>query len=133
MPAEDRYHKRVARALQKDDWQITADQVILRLPERHLWVDLRATRDNADILVEVKGFETVGSLVDYLATAIDQYSLYHGVLEALGVHIPLYMAVPIVAYETILSETLGQIAIRVAGVKLLVFDPLKAEIVKWIP
>ena len=42
------------------------------------------------------------------------------------------MAVPLAAYEGVLSEEIGQLAIGKLGIRLIVFDPKRQEIVKWI-
>jgi ribulose bisphosphate carboxylase small subunit len=72
MPAKDRYHDTVVRALIKDGWTIASEQVRLRVPGRRLWVDIRAVKADASvsILVEVKGFENAPSQVEYLAGAV---------------------------------------------------------------
>ncbi|MGH2343642.1 MAG: element excision factor XisH family protein [Chloroflexota bacterium] len=59
VPANDRYHDTVVRALTKDGWTVTAQQVAVAVPGRRLWIDLRATkvRDSLVVLIEVKGFE----------------------------------------------------------------------------
>jgi XisH protein len=78
VPARDRYHDTVVRALTKDGWTVTAQQVAVAVPGRRLWIDLRATkaRDSLVVLIEVKGFEMMPSPVDYLAAAVGQYVLY---------------------------------------------------------
>jgi hypothetical protein len=65
VPAKDRYHDSVVRALQKDGWTILGEQVDVFVPLRRLWVDIRATKEahTASILVEVKGFDTGASAV----------------------------------------------------------------------
>ena len=46
----------------------------------------RATRDNDHlvVLIEVKGFESMASPVDYLAAAVGQYVLYRAALDFVG-------------------------------------------------
>ena len=135
MPAKDRYHDVVVRALQKDGWTIIAEQVALSMPARRLWIDIRAQKEaqNALILVEVKGFETLASAVAYLADAIGQCVLYQAILEYVGITDQLYMAVPAAAFEGILGEEIGRQAIRKAQIRVIVFDAQQEEIVRWIP
>lgn len=135
MPAKDRYHDVVVRALQKDGWTIIAEQIALSMPARRLWIDIRAQKEaqNALILVEVKGFETPASAVAYLADAIGQCVLYQTILEYVGITDPLYMAVPAAAFAGILGEEIGRQAIRKAQIRVIVFDPEQEEIVRWIP
>jgi hypothetical protein len=74
VPAKDRYHDTVVRALTKTGWVVTVQQVAIALPGRRLWVDLRAAResDRLVVLIEVKSFERTPSPVDYLAAAVGQ-------------------------------------------------------------
>ncbi|HVA90383.1 MAG TPA: element excision factor XisH family protein [Chloroflexota bacterium] len=69
MPAKDRHHDGVVRALRKAGWTILAEQVALSMPMRRVWIDIRASKDadNLAILIEVKGFERLASPVAYLA------------------------------------------------------------------
>ncbi|MEO8396955.1 MAG: element excision factor XisH family protein [Chloroflexota bacterium] len=135
MPAKDRYHNAVAHALIKSGWSITSEQVFVKFYERHLWIDIQAERieNQENILFEVKGFQNLSSPVEYLETVIGQYLLYQAVLEDLEINIPLYLAVPAAAYQGILSEEIGKVAIRKAAVKMLVFDPVSEEVLEWIP
>jgi len=57
LPAKDRYHDTVKRALVKDGWTIEDDQVRLKIGSRNLWIDLQASRTNQPfaVLIEVKG------------------------------------------------------------------------------
>jgi Holliday junction resolvase-like predicted endonuclease len=135
VPAKDRYHDVVVRALQKDGWTIIAEQIAVSMPARRLWIDIRAQKEaqNALILVEVKGFETLASAVAYLADAIGQCVLYQAILEYVGITDPLYMAVPAAAFTGILGEEIGRQAIRKAQIRVIVFDAEQEEIVRWIP
>jgi len=135
VPAKDRHHDVVVRALQKDGWTILAEQIALSMPARRLWIDIRAQKEaqNALILVEVKGFDTVASPVAYLADAIGQCVLYQAILEYVGITDQLYMAVPAAAFEGILGEEIGRQAIRKAQIRVIVFDAEQEEIVRWIP
>ncbi len=134
MPAKDRYHDVVVRALQKDGWTIIGEQVEVIIPERRLWLDIRATKDDrrSSILIEVKGFEKMRSPVSYLADAIGQCVVYQGALDYIGITDPLYMAVPSRAITGILGEEIGKKAVHHAHVGLLVFDPLREEVTKWM-
>ena len=85
MPAKDRYHDTVVRALQKDGWTILGEQVDLFVPSRRLWVDIRATKEvHTAIILEVKGFDTGASPVAYLSDAVGQCIVYKGALAYLG-------------------------------------------------
>jgi len=134
MPVKDRYHDIVIIALTKAGWTVTGEQVRLRVPGRRLWVDIRAVKANErlSILVEVKGFENAPSQVEYLAGAVGKYVLYASILNDLKSDERLYLAVPELAYNGILSEKIGQNVIKSVQIRLIVFDPERAEIVQWI-
>ncbi len=136
MPAKDRLHDTVVRALVKDGWTIVQEQYGLRLsPTRRLWVDIYAAKasERLAILIEVKGFEDMASPIDYLADAAGKYVLYQAALEYLNRNIPLYLAVSEKGYNGILSEEIGQKIIQKLAMHLLVFDPQREEITRWIP
>lgn len=123
------------RALIKDGWTIEAEQYRLTVPYRRLWIDIQATKRDSllAIVVEVKGFESQGSLVDAFSDALGQYILYRTLLEIKEADLPLYLAVPEAAYESILSEPFAQETIRRNGVKMILFSPEREEITQWIP
>jgi hypothetical protein len=133
MPAEDHYHGTVMRAVSKEGWTVTDQQVSLSVGERRLWVDIRAIQSNGDtvILIEVKGF-AAPSNVNSLANAIGQYMLYKVALKYIGSQERLFLAAPLAAYNGILSEPLGEWTLHELNIDLLVFDPDKEEIVEWI-
>jgi hypothetical protein len=135
LPAKDRYHDTVVRALIKEGWTITNEQYTIFVEERVLWIDIRAVKQAQDlvILVEVKGFENMPSAVNYLADAIGKYVLYRASLKYLRDQAPLYLAVPQAAYAGILSEKIGQQLIQEENVWLMIFNPETEEIVQWIP
>jgi Trk K+ transport system NAD-binding subunit len=135
MPAKDRYHDVVVRALRKDGWTILAEQVALSIPTRRVWIDIRASKqaDNVAILVEIKGFEHLVSPVTYLADTIGQCLLYQTVLDYAQVADTFYLAVPEDALQGILGEEIGQQALQRAQVRLILFDPLTEAITRWIP
>lgn len=133
MPAKDKHHDAVVNALKKDNWTITNEQVLLAVDKRHLWIDIQASKEDAArvILVEVKGFEYIPSPIAYLQSVIGQYLLYKIALDYLGISYPLYLAVPEAAYNGILSEEIGKLAIQSVPLKLLVFDTTLEEVLQW--
>ncbi len=135
MPAKDRYHDAVVRALVKNGWTITTEQMLVRFVERRLWIDIQAAKASEQlvIVVEVKGFESMPSPVDYLADAVGKYVIYLCALDYARLDARLYMVVPIVAYEGILNEAIGRRAIRKANIDIMVFDPEREEVIRWSP
>jgi XisH protein len=134
MPAKDRHHDSVVRALVKEGWSITHEQFTIVLPGRFLWIDLRAvkTPENVAMLIEVKGLEGI-SPVEALASAVGKYALYRAALKLAHISDPLYMAVPAKAFEGILSESIGQYLMESLDIRLIVFDPEQREIIQWTP
>ncbi|MCQ3929244.1 MAG: fatty-acid synthase [Chloroflexi bacterium] len=135
MPVKDYYHDVVARALIKDGWTITDEQVKVIVDERNLYIDLEATKDSTGliILVEVKELDDVDSPVEALANAVGKYFLYRTSLDNKEIAIPLYLAVSVADYQGILSETIGKLAVTQGNILLLIFDPEQEEVVRWIP
>jgi hypothetical protein len=134
LPAKDRYHDTVIRALQKAGWSLINEQIAIIVEDRRLWIDIRASKqtENMAILIEVKGFEGMPSPIEYLANATGKYAMYRAALDYLRIDLPLYMAVPDVAYRGILSEEIGKQTLKHNEVRLIVFDPEREEIVTWI-
>lgn len=135
MPAKDRYHDTVVRALVKAGWSIVDEQVKVEIARRRLWIDIHAQQSDLQlaILVEVKGFENSPSPIEELAKAVGQYLIYQTALSAVDIKFPLYLAVPQSAYQGILSEAIGQSIVKQIDMRLLIFDPIQEEIIQWIP
>ena len=134
MPNKDRYHDTVKRALQKDGWVVTGEQIRITYGDRNLWVDLRAENEGSEpiILVEVKELDEVKSAVEALASALGKYLIYRMGLEDTNTNIPLYLAVTEASYNTILATRMGQQVIERYKILLLVFNPEQEEIIQWI-
>jgi hypothetical protein len=134
LPAKDRYHDTVRRALIKAGWTIDDEQVRLKVGRRNLWIDIQASQSgDFVILVEIKGFENSPSSVEELSNAVGQYIVYLFALATKQIPSQLYLAVPDAAHNGIWIEELGQGLVERVGIKLLVFDPIAEEIVRWIP
>ena len=135
MPAKDHFHDTVKRALVKQGWTITGEQVRLTYGDRYFWIDIQAENSSSQrvILVEVKELDDVDSPVEAFANAIGKYPLYRMGLEYTAQRTPLYLAVTEASYAGILGATMGQQAVSQFQILLLVFDPEQEEIIKWIP
>jgi hypothetical protein len=77
LPAKDRYHDIVKRALLKDGWIIEDEQFTLTVEQRNLWVDIQASKGEPRfvILVEVKELADVDSAIEALANALGKFEL----------------------------------------------------------
>ena len=135
MPAKDRYHDTVKRALVKDGWTIEDEQFTVTVDDRNLWIDIQASKGEPQlvILVEVKELADVDSAIEALANALGKYELYRLALQDSNLDYPLYVAVTRESYEGILSERIGKLTLSHIGMPLIVFDVGTEEIVKWIP
>ncbi len=137
MPAKDIYHNCVKNALVKDNWTITHDPLSLKWGTKDMYVDLgvqkliAAEKAQRKIAVEIKSF--VGaSEMNELEKAIGQYIVYHDVLAELQPDRELYVAVHDEIYEGLFEEPIGQLLLRNNRVKLIVFQPQKEVILRWI-
>ena len=138
MPALDRYHETVRHALNKDGWTITDDPLTLVVDDRNLYADfgaerlLGAERGVEKIAVEIKTFLSPSPVAD-LEQAIGQYSLYEDILQLLESERTLYLAIPEEAFTHIFSERIGQLALKNRIKRAFVFNPVREEIVQWLP
>ena len=133
----DRHHFVVLRCLEKAGWSIIKEQEYISIgthndTNRRLYLDIKAQRNDEQlVLIEVKGLEQ--SPVHELMELLGQYLTYRMALDYLSIEIPLYMAVPEVAYENIFQHVLGQAMINRYAIPLLIFDPVREEIIQWMP
>lgn len=132
MPRQDDYHDTVKQALINDGWSIDGEQVAFIGSERQVVIDLQASKDgHGIILVEVKGFQP--SMVEALANAMGKVLIYRYILNELAQNIPLWLAVPDFAYQSILTENMGLAMRKQLGMDLIVFSVEREVIVAWIP
>lgn len=138
MPALDRDHKLVRRALEKEGWTITHDPLTLSIGKRNLLMDfgaerlLAAERGTEKIAVEVKTFAGPSPIAD-LQQAYGQFGLYEEVLATSEPERVLYLAVPEEAMEGIFTEEIGQLMLKNRFRRLCVYEIDEEKIVKWIP
>lgn len=136
MPAKDKYHDQVINALKKDGWRIVRENVVIGDQVRQLFIDILAKRENDEaieaVLVEVKVFEGVRSPMTYLEKAVGQYMLYMAFLDYSDEQIPLYLAIPSTVYNDLFSENIIKYAVQFLKLKMVIFDPIEEQIVKWI-
>lgn len=134
--ARDRFHGVVRHALEKGGWQITADPYIIRFDHTAVEIDLAAEpllaaeRAERQIAVEVKSFLGPSRLYDF-HLALGQFLTYR---TAIAHHDParlLSLAVPGDVYEQLFGGPMVQQIIHQYAVRLLIFDPLREEIITW--
>jgi len=137
MPQRDVFHATVRTALNRDGWSITADPLVLFVGQHTLFVDLgaerllAAERRNERIAVEVKSFVGRSAVAD-LELALGQYVLYRGLLRRSDPERALVLAVPGAIYDTLMSSELGQVASAELELALMVFNPEKEVVERWL-
>lgn len=120
----------------KEDWQITADPLSIKIEGVKLEIDLAADRvlaaEKADqkIAVEVKSFLNSSAITDFHA-ALGQFLNYRLALHLTDSDRSLYLAIPIDVFESFFQEKFVQIAVELYQLKLIVYDPQKQVIVQW--
>jgi hypothetical protein len=137
MSARDLFHNAVKHGLQKESWTVTHDPLELELEEITFKIDLGAERliaaEKAEekIAVEIKSFVGASTVSDF-HTALGQFLNYRIMLEANGSERLLYLAVPLETFETFFQTRFAQIVVQRHQLKLIVYDQLSEEIVRWI-
>ena len=136
--AKDVFHQQVKNALIKDGWIITDDPLTLRISEAiKVQIDLAAEnaiaaeRDTEKIAVEIKSFIADSDISEF-HTALGQYLNY---VQALEEHEPkrtVYLAVPNETYKDFFQLTFIQRTIKRYQMKLIVYEPVREEILLWI-
>jgi hypothetical protein len=139
MPAKDIYHDCVKNALLKDHWIITHDPLTLKWGRREMYVDLgaekllAAQKEGRHIAVEVKSF--IGpSPINDLRDALGQYIWYADILARLEPNRILYLAIRKATFTNLFEEEpIGNILLENQRLRLIVFEPKKEVIIKWVP
>jgi len=138
MPARDKYHDVVKRALVKDGWTITHDPLILSIGTKDLFVDLGAERllaaekGDQKIAVEIKSFGSPSEMKD-LELALGQFVLYDDILNEDDPGRTLYLALPKeVENDLFVEEPVGKLLLRNRRVRVIFFDPVLEVLIKWI-
>jgi hypothetical protein len=137
MPAKDTYHDALRNSLVKDGWTITDDPLHIVWAKKDFFLDLGAERmlaaekEGRRIAVEVKSFMGASAVND-LEKALGQFLLYQSILRRSDPDRALFLALPMDAAE-VFDEPLGQALLEDYEVQVIVFDPKKEEITRWIP
>ncbi|MBI5516829.1 MAG: XisH family protein [Deltaproteobacteria bacterium] len=137
MPQRDLVHGVVRAALERDQWVITHDPLLLHGGSHNLYVDLGADRvlgaerEAQKIAVEVKSFSGRSEITE-LERALGQYVLYETLLRKSHPGRVLLLAVPASVFESLLSSELGMTLRESFPLRLLVFDPVAGEVRRWV-
>lgn len=137
MSAKDVYHDLVKNAPQNEGWTITADPLKIWFLGVDLRIDLgvervlAAERGGEKITVEIKSFLGSSAISDFHET-LGQYINYREGLLHREPDRQLYLAIPLVTYETFFRMPFGQQMIQRYALKLIVYDPESEVIVEWL-
>lgn len=137
MSAKDIFHETVKKALQKEQWVITADPLKFKYGNVNFQIDLgaervlAAERQGEKIAVEIKSFLNPSAVTDFYA-ALGQFLSYRLALEVAEPNRLLYLAVTLDIYQTFFQFEFTQAAMQRYQVLLIVYDPVKEVIVQWI-
>ncbi len=137
VPQRDIYHDVVRNALVKDGWTITHDPYTLRFGGRKVYLDLGADlpigaeKAGRKIAVEVKSFTGYSEVTD-LERALGQFQLYGFCLSQEEPDRVLFLAVPADTYSSLFREPDAVELARRADLRLLVYDPEKEVLERWI-
>jgi hypothetical protein len=136
MPALDQCHPHIVRALTKAGWGIVSAPYKLSTDVRTVFIDLavsRGTNGNHQqiLLVEVKCFPDRKSMTRDLYTAIGQYLVYQAMLANIGLHIPLFLAVPDDVYTQVFDTDVIK-AITNHYIKIVVVNLDSETVTRWI-
>jgi hypothetical protein len=127
----------VRHGLEKDQWRISNDPLELEWEEVKVKIDLAAERliaaerGEEKIAVEIKSFISPSPVSDF-HTALGQFLNYRIMLEVKEPERELHLAIPIDTYETFFQSRFAQMAVERYQLKLMVYNPVSEEIVRWI-
>jgi hypothetical protein len=136
MAARDLFHDAVKKALQKEEWEITADPLLVKIQGVKFEIDLAAEKILAaeklgkKIAVEIKSFLNNSAITDF-HLALGQFLNYRLALQIKEPDRTLYLAVPFDTFDSFFQEPFIQEAVKVYQLKLVVYDPQKEVVVEW--
>lgn len=136
MSARDTVHNAARSALEKDGWTITHDPLTIKVDDLDFYIDLGAERVLAaqkagqKIAVEIKSFLGTSEVTEF-HLALGQTLNYRSALRKTQPERLLYLAIPFDVYRDFFTIQFIQDVIAEYQVKLLIFEPVKEEIVLW--
>ena len=137
MPAKDIYHDTVKRALEKDGWTITDENLRLPWGGTDAYVDIAAEKifvaekEGRKIAVEVKSFIGKSNLTE-LEKAVGQFVIYRLAMRKKEPERQLFLAVQDKVYNKHWINPDVLELVESENLRILVFNNQRDEIVKWI-
>jgi XisH protein len=136
--ARDLFHDIVKEALIKEGWTITDDPLtLLNREEGGISTDLGAEKilvaekGLTKIAVEIKSFLNPSMIHDFLR-ASGQFNGYNIVIKKKQMNRILYLAMPIFAYDKLITYEFIKDIIEEVHIKFILFDEQEKIIVSWI-
>jgi XisH protein len=136
--ARDLFHEIVKEALIKEGWTITDDPLtLLNREEGGISTDLGAEKilvaekGLTKIAVEIKSFLNPSMIHDFLR-ASGQFNGYNIVIKKKQMNRILYLAMPIFAYNKLITYEFIKDIIEEVHIKFILFDEQEKIIVSWI-
>ncbi len=137
MPAQDKFHEAVKKALEKDGWRVTHEHFKLEFGGVRMFVDLAAEqvlaaeRDGQKIAVEIKSFIQPSTLTAF-NEALGQYLGYSIALRNLEPERVLYLAVPAGTHRAFFHLEYALAVVREIHLRVIVYDEFEEVITQWI-
>lgn len=135
--AKDKDHYLVKEALVKDGWVITHDPFFITTPgvpyEADLGAEklLAATKGKKRIVIEIKTFQKASKVYEF-HLVVGQFHNYKIGIAEIEPDRTLYIAMPEEAYSELFQYPIIQKSAEAIGLNLIIYDPEKIEIIKWI-
>jgi len=137
MPAKDIYHDTVKRALIKDGWTITKENLYLPWGGTETYIDIAAEKifiaekEGRKIAVEVKSFVGKSNLSE-LEKAVGQFIIYRLAMRKEEPERELFLAVGEKIYNKLFLNPDVIELIETEDLKVVVFNEANEVIVRWI-
>lgn len=137
MPAKDIYHDTVKRALEKDGWTITDENLRLPWGGTDAYVDIAAEKifiaekGGRKIAVEVKSFVGKSNLTD-LEKAVGQFVIYRLAMRKKEPARQLFLAIQDKIYNKFWVNPDVLELVESENLKIVIFNRGQEEIVRWI-
>ncbi|MCG3145306.1 MAG: hypothetical protein HONDAALG_02895 [Gammaproteobacteria bacterium] len=134
---KDIFRQAVIRALEKDGWRITDDPLNVRWPRTDLPLHpegerlIGAEKDTERIAIAVTSFLGPSQMVD-LYSALGEFMLYQYALRGNEPPRRLFLAIRDDVYASIFQSPEGEELRAKEKIRILVFDPLDEEVVRWL-
>jgi hypothetical protein len=135
--AKDLFHDAVRKALEKENWTITADSLNFKVGEISFGIDLAAEKvlvaekENEKIAVEIKTFSRQSPL-NAFHEALGQYENYLIALDIYESDRRLFLAIPVDIYKTFFQKQFIQTVLQRKKIRLIIYNPLEETIALWI-